>query len=88
MKQLLSILFIVLAVNLFGQTAIVTPGTQASNVTITNITTTSIKINWTSGSGLYEIVVVRPVSAARVAPTSANMPAYTLNLLRRLILLK
>jgi hypothetical protein len=76
MKQLLSIIFIALAVNLFGQTAIVTPGTQASNVTITNITTTSIKINWTSGSGLYEIVVVRPVSAARVAPSSANMPAY------------
>ena len=76
MKQLLSIIFIALAVNLFGQ-AIVTPATQASNVTMTNITTTSIKIDWTAGSGIYEIVVMRPATATRVAPTNANMPGYS-----------
>ena len=76
MKQLLSTIFIALAVNLFSQTAIVTPGTQASNVTMTNITTTSIKIDWTSGSGAYEIVVMRPVSSSIVVPSNANMPAY------------
>lgn len=76
MKQLLSIIFIALAVNLFGQTAIVTPATQASNVTMTNITTTSIKIDWTSGSGAYEIVVMRPVSSSIVVPSNANMLAY------------
>ena len=79
MKQLLSIIFIVLAVNLFGQTTITTPATQASNVTITNITTTSFKINWTSGSGTYEIVIVRPASSTNVLPVNGNMPGYTAN---------
>ncbi len=79
MKQLLSILFIALSVYVFGQTPIVTPSSQASNVTLTNITTTSIKVNWTSGNGAYEIVVMRPASFARVAPTNANMPVYTAN---------
>jgi hypothetical protein len=79
MKQLLSILFIALAVNLFGQTPIVTPSSQASNVTMTNISTTSIKVNWTSGSGTYEIVVMRPASFSRVAPSNANMAVYTAN---------
>jgi hypothetical protein len=79
MKQLLSIIFIALTVNLFGQTAIVTPGTQASNVTITNITTTSFKVDWTSGSGLYEIVTVRPATSTNVLPSNANMPTYAAN---------
>ena len=77
MKQLLSIIFIALTVNLFGQIAILTPLTQASNVTITNITTTSFKVDWTSGSGLYEIVIVRPTSSSNVLPVNANMPAYS-----------
>lgn len=76
MKQLLSIILITLAINLFSQTAIVTPATQASNVTITNITTTSFKVDWTSGSGLYEIVTVRPATSSNVLPSNANMPAY------------
>lgn len=79
MKQLLSIIFIALTVNIFAQTAIVTPVTQASNVTITNITTTSLKINWTSGSGTYEIVILRPTSQTNVLPTNANMPVYNAN---------
>ncbi|MFN8115156.1 MAG: T9SS type A sorting domain-containing protein [Bacteroidia bacterium] len=77
MKQLLSIIFIALTASLFGQTPISTPATQASNVTITNITTTSIKVDWTSGSGSYEIVIVRPASSTNVLPSSANMPAYS-----------
>ncbi len=77
MKRLLSIIFIALAINSFAQVAIVTPATQASNVTMTNISTTSIKVDWTSGSGLYEIVIMRPATATRVAPSDANMPAYT-----------
>lgn len=77
MKQLLSVIFFTLTTFLFGQTAITTPGTQASNVTMTNITTTSIKVNWTSGSGVYEIVVMRPASSSNVLPVNGNMPSYT-----------
>lgn len=76
MKQLLSIIFIVLAATVFGQSPIVTPSSQASNVTITNVTTTSMKINWTSGSGTYELVVMRQTSSANSLPSNANMPSY------------
>lgn len=79
MKQLLSIIFIALTVNLFGQTAIVTPVTQASNVTITNITTTSFKVDWTSGSGLYEIVIVRPAASSNAIPVNSGMISYIAN---------
>lgn len=79
MKQLLSIIFIILSATLFSQVAIVTPASQASNVTITNITTTSLKVNWTSGSGTYEIVILRPTSQTNVLPTNANMPVYNAN---------
>lgn len=75
MKQLLSIIFIVLAVNIFGQ-SITTPATQCSNVTITNITTTSFKINWTLGSGARSIVVVKPAANAVSAPVNGNMGSY------------
>lgn len=79
MKQLLSIILICLAVNIFGQTAITTPGTQCYNVTITNITTNSIKVNWTSGSGGYELVVLKPASSAVSAPSNANIGSYSAN---------
>jgi PKD repeat protein len=77
MKYILSTIFIVLATFIgVSQTAIVTPATQASNVTLSSITTTSMKIDWTQGSGVYEIVVVRPSSSTRVVPLDASMPAY------------
>lgn len=77
MKQLLSIIFIVLTASLFGQTAITTPATQCYNVTISNITTNSIKVNWASGSGTYELVVLKPASSAVTAPSNANIGSYS-----------
>lgn len=47
MKRLLSILFIVLTINAFGQTAISAPS-QAYNVSMSNIGTGSFKISWTN----------------------------------------
>jgi hypothetical protein len=77
MKTLLSIILITLTIIAFGQTAIVTPGTQSYNVTITNITTNSFKINWTSGSGAYDLVIVKPAANAVSAPINANGPSYS-----------
>ncbi|MES2515581.1 MAG: T9SS type A sorting domain-containing protein [Bacteroidota bacterium] len=77
MKRLLSIIFIALAVNALAQTPIATPATQASNVTITNITTTSFKVNWTSGSGTYDLVIVKPAANAVSAPVNANGVSYS-----------
>ncbi|MDF2450646.1 MAG: large protein [Bacteroidota bacterium] len=76
MKQLLSSIFFILTTIVVGQTAITTPGAQASNVTMTNITTTSIKIDWTSGSGTYELVVMRQTSSSNSLPSNSNMPSY------------
>ncbi|MBP8033337.1 MAG: T9SS type A sorting domain-containing protein [Bacteroidia bacterium] len=75
MKQLLSVLFIVLAANLFSQT-ISTPA-QAYNVTISNIGTNSFKISWTPPSSTGVMVVVKPASFSRTAPVNANMPSYS-----------
>lgn len=77
MKQLLSvILFFLTSVIGFAQTAITTPATQCSNVTITNITTTSFKVNWNLGSGARSIVVVKPAGNAVSAPVNASMASY------------
>lgn len=77
MKHLLSTIFIVLTSFIgFSQTQISTPGTQASNVTISSITTTSMKIDWTSGSGTYELVVVRPTSSSNVLPANSMPNTY------------
>ena len=77
MKQLLSIIFIALTVNLFSQT-ISTPS-QAYNVTISNITTNSFKISWTPPSCTGVMVVVKPASFSRTAPVNANIPSYSAN---------
>lgn len=77
MKQLLSLFFITLTLSMLSQVPISTPGTQASNVTITNITTSSFKVDWTSGSGAYEIVIVHPASGANMLPANANMGTYS-----------
>lgn len=79
MKQLLSIIFIALTVTVLGQTAIVTPNTQSYGVTITNITTTSFRVNWTSGSGVYDMVIVKPAANAVSAPVNANGGSYNAN---------
>ncbi len=77
MKRLLSVLFLVLATNLATAQEIITPSTQCSGVTITNITTNSFKANWTSGSGAYELVILKPASSAVTAPSNANIGGYT-----------
>ncbi|MES2567567.1 MAG: T9SS type A sorting domain-containing protein [Bacteroidota bacterium] len=77
MKQLLSTIFILLTSISIGQIAITTPATQASNVTITNITTSSVKANWSSGSGAYELVIIKPAASAVSAPVNANMSSYS-----------
>jgi hypothetical protein len=80
MKQLLSIIFIALTSYLgFSQTQIYTPTAQASNVTLSSITTTSMKIDWTSGTGIYELVVVRPTTSSNVLPANSMTIYYTAN---------
>lgn len=51
------------------------PATSASGLTITAFTTSSISLDWTSGSGANRIVVARAGSAVNVDPTDAF--AYT-----------
>ncbi|MBK6984888.1 MAG: hypothetical protein IPH32_09065 [Bacteroidetes bacterium] len=76
MKQLLSIIFIALTVNLFSQTPISTPS-QCSNVTITNITTNSLKISWTKPTCTGVVIVLKPAANTRSAPVNANMGSYS-----------
>ncbi len=75
MKQLLSIIFIALAVNVFGQQ--ISVPAQAINVTISNIGTGYFKISWTPPSSTGVIVVVKPASFSRTAPVNANIPGYS-----------
>lgn len=77
MKQLLSIIFICIAVNLFGQQ--ISVPSQASNVTISNITTGSFKISWTPPSCSGVIVVVKPAANTRSAPINSAMGSYSGN---------
>lgn len=77
MKQLLSIIFIALTTFAFGQT-ISTPS-QCSNLTITNITTNSFKVSWTAGSGDGVMVIVKPQTSSRTAPTNSSFSTYTAN---------
>lgn len=78
MKRILSLFFIVLSNYMLAQT-ISTPSYQAYNVTLTNISTTSMKIDWTSGAGAYEIVIIRPAISTRVAPDNSDMGTYSAN---------
>ncbi len=49
-----------------------TPTVAASNVTFTNLTTTSFRVNWTSGNGTTAIVVVRPSGNSVAFPANGN----------------
>ena len=53
----------------------VTPSTQASNIVITNITSTSATISWTSGNGSNRVVFVENPSSLAAAPS--NNTTYT-----------
>lgn len=53
------------------------PTTSATALTFTNITTTSVRAQWTSGNGAARIVVVKQTSAVDQSP--ADRTAYTAN---------
>ncbi len=44
------------------------PNVSASNLTITNLSNTSVKLNWTSGNGQRRIVLVKPSSVINGMP--------------------
>lgn len=79
MKLFLSSIFICLAVFISSaQTPISTPS-QCSNVSISNVSTTSFKVSWTKPTCTGVIVVVKPSGSSRVAPSNANAPGYSGN---------
>jgi hypothetical protein len=53
------------------------PSTQASNITFSNVSNTSMRLNWTNGNGNNRIVVVKAGSA--VAGTPTNGTSYSAN---------
>lgn len=55
----------------FG-TACTPPSTQASDITFSNITGTSMRVNWTNGDGDNRIVVMKEASAISGTPTNGK----------------
>jgi hypothetical protein len=79
MKLFLSTFLVCLAVLVSNaQTPISTPS-QCSNVSISNVTTTSIKVSWTKPTCTGVIVVVKPSGNTRSAPSNANAGSYSGN---------
>lgn len=76
MKRLLSVILLILTIHLSYSQTISTPS-QCSGVTITNITTGSFRVNWTPGSGDGVMVIVKPQSQTRVAPSNSNFSSYS-----------
>lgn len=65
-------------VNVSGNVVVAEPTVQASNIVTSNITDTSMTINWTNGNGGNRVVVVHSASATTIAPTdSRNYNAST-----------
>jgi hypothetical protein len=58
-------------------TLAVEPTTSATTLTFTNITSTSVRAQWTSGNGVGRIVVARQTSAVNQVPTDGT--AYAAN---------
>jgi hypothetical protein len=48
------------------------PSAAASNLVITNVTTSGMTLTWTSGNGNARVVVARAVSAVDAAPVNGN----------------
>ncbi len=48
------------------------PTVQASNVTFTNVSTTSFKINWTNGNGANRILLIKKDSVVNSNPVNNN----------------
>lgn len=63
---------------MFSQTCS-TPASQCYNVNISNMTTNSLKVTWTKGSGAYSIVVLKPATSSTVTPTNGGMGGYVDN---------
>lgn len=59
-------------VTMTGNVLVAEPTIQASNIVTSNITDTSMTINWTNGNGGNRIVVIHPASAATIAPTDSR----------------
>lgn len=76
MKRLLSIFLLLLSSKIAFSQICSVPSIQASNVNITNVTTNSFKISWSSGNGNYVIVVMKPASNSLVVPTASNLDVY------------
>ncbi len=53
------------------------PAAQASNVTFTNVATTSFTVNWTKGAGDGALVLIRAAGAPTGAPTDGTYTTYT-----------
>ena len=53
------------------------PSTLSSNLVFSNITQSSMTLNWTKGNGAGRIVVARDINTSRSAPTNATQ--YTVN---------
>lgn len=55
-----------------GNVLVAEPGGQATNIAASNITDTSMSINWTNGSGGNRIVVMHAASASTIPPTDSR----------------
>ena len=72
---LLICLLLILNVNFQKVLAIGSPSLQASNIVITNITSTSATLSWTNGDGAGRVVFVENPSGTAAAPYNNN--SYT-----------
>ncbi len=53
----------------FNQQTLSAPTTQASNINFTNVEGVSFKLNWTNGSGLARLVIMKEGSPVDIDPT-------------------
>ncbi len=49
------------------------PTTLASNMSFTNVTANSVKVNWTNGNGAYRILVAKEASVVTKKPTDGTV---------------
>src|SRR5690606_4920598 len=71
------LLFSLASILLFNQIILAqNPTLQASNLTITSRTESSLSATWTRGNGEKVLVVCRPVSSSTVTPTNGQGSTY------------
>lgn len=76
MKSILSFFLFVLSTSYLFSQSCSTPVSQCYNVSISNLTTSSLKVSWTKGSGAYSLVVLKPAVNSTITPTNSGMPNY------------